>query len=134
MFVTFFMGILNLRTGALQYANAGHNPPFFMRKDFKVEEFPKPKDMPLGIIERDYNDFDAKLEKGDSIFLFTDGVNEAISNDGGFYGDPRLVAALNKAAGQKPRGITNLVLDELKDFTRGAEQSDDITIMGVRYF
>lgn len=134
MFVTFFMGILNLRTGALQYANAGHNPPFFMRKDFKVEEFPKPKDMPLGIIERDYNDFDAKLEKGDSIFLFTDGVNEAISSDGGFYGDPRLVAALAKAAGQKPRGITNLVLDELKEFTKGAEQSDDITIMAVRYF
>lgn len=134
MFVTFFLGIINLKTGALRYANAGHNPPYFIRRNFAVEEFPKPKDMPLGIVDRDYADFEATIEKGETIFLFTDGVNEAVSAGGGFYGDARLAAALANSAGEKPRTMITTLLDELKGFTEGADQSDDITIMAVRYF
>ncbi len=134
MFVTFFLAMLNLKTGALHYANAGHNPPYFIRKNFKVEEFPAPKDMPLGIIERDYNNFEAKLEKGDSIFLFTDGVNEAISSDGTFYGDKRLAGLLEKAAGHKPRKVIETISRDLAEFTRGADQSDDITITAVKFY
>lgn len=134
MFVTFFLGILNLKTGELHYANAGHNSPFFMRRDFKIEEFPKPQDMPLGIIEREYHNYEAKLEKGDSIFLFTDGVNEAVAQDGSFYGDQRMVDSISRVAGRKPREVTEHVMNELKEFTRGADQSDDITITVVRYY
>jgi len=134
MFVTFFLGILNLKTGVLEYANAGHNPPYILHKDFTVEEFPKPKDIPLGIIEREFSYSQLNLIKGEAIFLFTDGLNEAIDKNGGFYGDPRVVEMLAKVGPQKTREITETLLNDLKDFTKDAEQSDDITMMSIKYY
>jgi len=91
MFVTFFLGLLNLKTGELSYCNAGHNYPYLISQNQKVEELEQTHGPPLGIKENHQYKYETiKLKKSDSLVLFTDGVTEATSKNGDFYGDERL--------------------------------------------
>ncbi|HNY13572.1 MAG TPA: SpoIIE family protein phosphatase, partial [Candidatus Wallbacteria bacterium] len=133
MFVTFFVGILDTATGAIEYCNAGHNPPYIVRSNGDVEEMPKTKDTPLGIMPRAFSVGNMSLNLGDSIFLYTDGVTEAISSENKFYGEDRLKAILKNLAGKKSKDIVCEVLADIKTFAKGAEQSDDITELQIKF-
>lgn len=133
MFVTVFYGILNIRTGALEYSNGGHNPPYLLRVDGAVEVLPGTGGTVLGML--DEARFDAKtatLRPGDGIFLYTDGITEAMDADGNLFTDRRLQATLSRMKERGPREVIRSVVDAVKRHCDNAAQSDDITALAVR--
>jgi serine phosphatase RsbU (regulator of sigma subunit)/ligand-binding sensor domain-containing protein len=135
LFVTVFYGILSIRTGEVEYANGGHNLPFILRKNGAVEMMKKTGGMGLAIMEEmPFENAKLQLEKGDAMFLYTDGVTEAMDIHDNLYTDPRLeetLKKLNKNAGISD--IMNGVITDVKKFATGAPQADDITVLTLRY-
>ena len=134
MFCTIFYGILNTKTGEVRYSNGGHNPPYLVRADGSNEQLEGTLGIALGVM--DGMDFGVKtltLGKGDVIYLYTDGVNEAMDDGGNEYSYERLEEFLKRSKGQSTSDIVNGSLDDVKDFVKNAEQSDDITVLTVRY-
>ncbi len=135
MFVTVFYGVLDLSTGVLAYANAGHNPPLIARSDGAVERLPPLGDPAVAVIEDiDYEEATVRLHRGDALFLYTDGVTEAFDPAGTAFGEERLEALL---AGLDP-GVSMAALDRrvyeaVKAFEDGADQADDITCVALRW-
>ena len=130
MFVTLFYAILNVRTGEMQYVNAGHNPPYILHKDGTLDTLPTSKNICLGVIEDySYTSDSLTLQKGDCLVTFTDGVTEACSTSDELYGENRLEALLPTLAGQSARGILDNVINAVRTHAEGAEQSDDITVL-----
>lgn len=134
-FVTAFCGVLNLTTGKFIYVNAGHNPPLIRRRGKNFEELP----MELNFVLGGWKDWryiqqEIQLEKGDTIFLYTDGVTEEADSAGQMYSLERLKDFLN---GQKNNLSAEKILREvqisLKKFAVNAEQSDDITMLVVKF-
>lgn len=134
MFVTAFMGILDVRTGRFVYANAGHNPPLF-GKNGKTFEFMKLKSgFMLGGLEGvQYVQEEILFENGDALFLYTDGVTEGQNASSELYGDARLREILNGTDGGSPESLLNTVWENVSAFENGTEQSDDLTMLGLRY-
>ncbi len=134
MFVTFFVGILNTRTGEVKYSNAGHNPPYVVRGNNVLEKLGSVHGMPLGIFDTNpYRSGVVTLHAGDKLFLFTDGVTEAVDMKGVFYDDKRLEASLDRSSCLKAEHITKLVYGNVVDFAGEAEQADDITIVALNF-
>lgn len=134
MFVTIFLGILDLRTGEIEYCNAGHDLPFLIRREGEVEPMGNPEGLVVGIFE----DFEYKtsrflLSQGDTVFLFTDGVTEAMNKDQVMYSEDRLEEFLKKQHNSNPTELINKLIEEVESFSAGAEQSDDITILALKY-
>ena len=99
MFVTLFYGTLDTKTGEIQYVNAGHNPPYILKANGSVEVLPNSTNICLGVIEDyQYKGETLKLEKGDCIVTFTDGVTEACSPSEELYGEARKLIAGQNAA------------------------------------
>lgn len=136
MFITFFTGILNLRTGELQYCNAGHNYPLLLRKDGSLETLAETHGIPLGInIDQKYKSGTVVLEKNETLVLFTDGITEAISVNGNFYSDERLENLVrNRCKGLDPRQMTEIIMEDVSEFAKTPERSDDITLLVLSYF
>ena len=133
MFVTVFYGIYNIRTGEVTYSNAGHNPPYLMKADGSVEELPLSKDIVAGAIDDyEFTEDTLKLEKGDTLLLFTDGVTEAIDKDEKDYGDERLRKLLSQSTKLSCLEIVDKVKADVKAFVGEAEQSDDITLLALK--
>ncbi|NLI20956.1 MAG: SpoIIE family protein phosphatase [Clostridiales bacterium] len=134
MFVTAYMGLLELATGKLTMANAGHNPPLIRRRGGRYEWLRrKPGFVLAGMEHMRYTDFELTLEPGDRLFLYTDGVTEALNPNCALFGEERLEAALNESDG-RPMGVMDLLpyLKERLDlFAAGAEQADDITMLAL---
>jgi len=134
MFVTVFYGILNTRTGVLQYGNGGHNPPYLIRCKGGVAPLEKCGNLALGIFDnRPYIIKTVSLEPGDAVFLFTDGITEAENKGREFYGDARLQQALERFRCASARETIQGVVEDVRGFSQGAPQSDDITALCVRY-
>ena len=132
MFVTAFLAVLNLKTGILEYVNAGHNPPFFYDKD-GYHTLDVSRNMVLGGMENiQYNSEKLQMQKGQRLFLYTDGISEAQNKSGEFYGEDRLRNVLNHSL-QSTRHTISLVQQNVSAFTEGAEQSDDITMLELLY-
>ena len=130
MFCTAFVGILNLKNGNLEYCNAGHNPPVIIKQDGKAEILKVNQNLALGVwYDFPYQGENCCIDKGATLFMYTDGVTEAEDANKSLYGDNRLLALLEKQGMQLPRVITENVLDDLKQYATGADQSDDITIL-----
>ncbi len=130
MFVTLFYAIMNVRTGEVQYVNAGHNPPYILHKDGTLETLPTSKNICLGVLEDyTYTSDSLTLQKGDCLVTFTDGVTEACSTSNELYGESRLEALLPTLAGQSARSILDNVINAVHAHAEGAEQSDDITML-----
>lgn len=134
MFVTVFYGILNIHTGMVTYCNAGHNSPVLLKKDGAVSELPLTGDMVLGAIsDAVYHEKELKLLPGDNLFLYTDGVTEAVNIKNDFYGEQRLLDNCKKLAGKDPKEVVERITETVGEFVIGAVQSDDITMLSIAY-
>ncbi|MCK5821262.1 MAG: SpoIIE family protein phosphatase [Bacteroidales bacterium] len=134
MFVTFFLGILDLETGDLEYVNAGHNPPVILTKT-KDPVFAKMTgDMALGFMENQvFKAAKIKLKTGDTIFSYTDGVTEAANHYQELYSDERLLSVIKVCQGCSAREIIEKMYQDINLHASGAEQSDDITMLAIKY-
>jgi sigma-B regulation protein RsbU (phosphoserine phosphatase) len=134
MFVTMFYGILNTKTGEIDYCNGGHNPPFLIRNNGKVEPLSLEGGLILGAMEEfDFQSNQVKLDKNESLFLYTDGVTEAMNQENEEFGEERLKAGLSKLNGKPIENLINSVIEDVNNFVEGAPQADDITAMALRY-
>ena len=133
MFVTVWMGILEISTGILTCANAGHEYPVIMR-DGRFELLKDSHGFVLGGFENEtYDEYQIRLEKGDKLFVYTDGVPEAVDAERTFFGTDRLVESLNKVPDADPEQILDNVKSDVDTFVKGAEQFDDITMLCLEY-
>jgi sigma-B regulation protein RsbU (phosphoserine phosphatase) len=133
MFVTVFYGIYNIRTGEVSYTNAGHNPPYLMKADGTIQALPYSENLVVGAFDEfTYSEESTRLEPGDTLLLYTDGVTEAINVNEEEYGEKRLEAALKNLTQENCQQIINSVKDDVKAFTGEAEQSDDITLLAIK--
>lgn len=133
MFVTVFMAVLDLANGQLRYANGGHNAPLLLR-DGKVRELGEALAVPLGTMEgMDFFEANLQLEKGDLLYLFTDGVNESMNPEEEEFGDQRMQAMVRDHAPYPAQGMIETTLEHVKAHAREEPQSDDITLLVLRY-
>jgi len=134
MFVTLFMGILNTHTGKINYSNAGHNPPY-LRKNNKIIQLEKISGCPLGIKKgMNYKSYSFILEGYDCLFLYTDGITEAMDKKDNEFSEKRLADYLNQIKIESPKQIVKKIVKEVKEFSANIPQSDDITALCIRYF
>ena len=134
MFCTAFLGVLDLKTGHLRYCNAGHNAPLIIGATGRVLPLDVVPNLPLGLFGGfPYEGQELQLDKQMMLYLFTDGVNEAENNQKELFGDLRLAALLKRNASQEPSDIIDATFAEVSSHADGAEQSDDITVMCIKY-
>ncbi|MBR4519025.1 MAG: SpoIIE family protein phosphatase [Victivallales bacterium] len=139
MFITAWVGVLDLETGRIAYANAGHNPPLHLRNNELPEWIRERSGCPLACFEKvNYRVFETTLAPGEMLFLYTDGVTEAMDSTGALYGDARLHTTLVGAtagdpAGITPDGLVQTVRNSVKLFADDAPQADDLTVLAVQY-
>ena len=133
LFVTAFMALLEISTGKLRYVNAGHEPVFICR-DGKYEMLDEEPNFMLGYLD----DFsfvvqETILKPGDRLFLYTDGISEAMNEKGELFGKERIHECLNASKGLPSSEVFKLIMVAVKDFVGAAEQSDDACILGLDY-
>ena len=136
MFVTVWLGILDLQDGRLEFANAAHNPPLlkkdgepFMYMDYKKYR----RGLVLGgLAEVRYSNNEIYLSPGDVLFLYTDGVTEAVNHDLELYGEDRLLKCMEGNYGMEPELLLRAVRRDIDDFASGMEQYDDITMVVLK--
>ncbi|OIO04003.1 MAG: hypothetical protein AUJ49_03750 [Desulfovibrionaceae bacterium CG1_02_65_16] len=134
MFVTIFCGLLNMRTGEVRVASAGHNPPLLLRAGGDAQYLPTHGEPVAGAMEGvTYTTDTLTLAPGDTLLLYTDGVTEAMSPDNELYGEPRLMALAPELTGRDTREVCARVERGVRAFAAGAEQSDDITLLALRF-
>ncbi|MCR5794938.1 MAG: SpoIIE family protein phosphatase [Solobacterium sp.] len=134
MFVTAWMGILDLETGILKFANAGHNRPLVRRGSGEYEFLKeKPGFVLAGMEGMSYKEQTLTLEPGDEIFLYTDGVVEATNAQQELYGDDRLRTCLNRHAGESAKKLCESVRKDVDEFYDGAPLFDDITELSMKF-
>lgn len=134
MFVTAWLGILDTSTGVLEYTNAGHNPPLIKQGDEGFEYLrAKPGMVLAGMDGFHYRDYQLLLNPGDQLFLYTDGITEAIDEDGNFYGSQRLLDYLNDHIGEDVKSTVKGLRRDISKFSGEAEQFDDITMLLLNY-
>lgn len=134
MFVTAWLGILTLSTGELKYVNAGHNPPLIRRRDGGYGYFKtRPGFVLAGMEGIKYRQGETVLEKGESLFLYTDGVTEATNGSDQLYGEDRLLEMLNANADVQPTELLPVIRADIDKFVDGAPQFDDITMLSLKY-
>lgn len=133
MFVTLFYGVYNIRTGEVHYVNAGHNPPYLLKADGKVQMLPNSNNICMGVTEGfPYQESTLTLNKGDILVTFTDGVTEACDPTNNLYGEERLEALLASQSGNTAEQVTYAINDAVNAHANGAEQSDDITVLVIK--
>jgi sigma-B regulation protein RsbU (phosphoserine phosphatase) len=134
MFVTIFYGILHISTGELEYSNGGHNPPYILSQNGTVRPLGNTGGMALGVIQdARYRAKTVTLQAGEGLFLYTDGVTEAMDSAYNPFSDHRLREFLQRANESSPAELIRGVIGEVKRFSSGAEQSDDITALAITY-
>ena len=133
MFVTVWIGILEISTGKIMAANAGHEYPA-LKQDGKFALLRDKHGLVLGGMEGIiYTDYEIKLNSGDKLFLYTDGIPEAADASYNMFGTDGMLEALNKDVNASPREILNNVQEAVESFVNGAEQFDDMTMLCLEY-
>ncbi len=134
LFVTLFYGILDPATGRLTYANAGHNAPFLIRNDGAIETLPLTGGIAVGVLpELQYDEESLTLNVGDTLFLYTDGISEAMNMRGETFDESRIETALSIGPEAPVDTVIGSVTLAVGEFVGEAEQSDDITCLVLRY-
>ena len=133
MFVTVFYGIFNLKTGEISYCNAGHNPPYILKRGGAVEVLPMSQDPMVGAIDGiEYHGATLQLDHGDSLVMFTDGVTEAMNAQNEEFGEERLEDTLAEVTMHNCQQIVEAIKADVAAFVGDAEQSDDITVLALK--
>ena len=134
MFVTVWLGILDLNTGVMTCSNAGHEYPFIRGRDGVFRKLKDKHGIVLGAMEyARYKDYEIQMMPGDAVFVYTDGIPEANNADGEFYGLERMESALNSHADRDPEGVLQGMREDVNSFTGEARQFDDMTMLCVEY-
>ncbi|HYC02387.1 MAG TPA: SpoIIE family protein phosphatase [Azospirillaceae bacterium] len=135
LFITACAGIIDLRTGDIEYCDAGHDPPYIQRADGTIEKIKKVPGLALCVFEDfSYTMGRLKLEPGDALVLYTDGVTEALNLGNEEFTSTRIAEVLaGQSTGAGATALNEAILGAVKDFANGAEQSDDITLLAIRY-
>ncbi len=129
MFVTAWLGTIDLATGEVRYVNAGHNPPMLRHRDGTIERVVSKRSLVLAAMAGvKYHSSVLRMSPGDGLLLYTDGVTEAMNADGELYGTERLVAAMSGDA-----SFVASVREDLDRFVGDTERSDDITMLALDY-
>jgi len=130
-FVTLMFGVMTV-SGSLTYCNAGHNPPFVIgQRGVRRLETGGPV---VGLLEfAPYDQETVQLDVGDTVIIFSDGVSEALNPAGEEFGDARILSAVDSVGAVGAQELVGCVINAVKEFSRGAAQSDDITVMVIRY-
>ena len=134
MFVTVWFATLDLRTGLLTAANAGHEYPVLKKPDGNFEIYKDKHGFVIGGMDGvKYREYTLTLEPGAKLFVYTDGVPEATDDMGGLFGTDRMLAALNSAPAASPEGVLKNMRKAVDEFVGGAEQFDDLTMMCIEF-
>ena len=134
MFVTVWLGILDVNTGVITASNAGHDDPAVYRKNGKFDILKSKHGLVVGAMkEAKYRDFEIKLERGDKIFLYTDGVPEATNAEQKMLTIDGMLAVLNKATDLDPEGVLAAVKEGVDAFVSDSPQFDDLTMLCLKY-
>ncbi len=136
LFVTLFYGILNLETGRFDFSSAGHNSPYQFSRDGQVVMLPTDEALGtvLGVVpEARYSTATCHLQPGDGLLLYTDGVTEARALNNQMYQENGLETYLNRANAASVKDIIIGLVEDVGTFTHGAPQSDDLTVLALRY-
>ena len=132
MFVTVWIGILDITTGEMNCANAGHEFPAICRADGSYELIRDKHGLVLaGMLGVKYTEYNLKLNKGDKLFVYTDGVPEATDAENELYGTDRMLSVLNNHKGVSPQELLSAVLNDIDAFVKDAPQFDDITMLSL---
>jgi len=133
-FLTLFLGILNTKTGVLNFCNAAHTPTYIQKLNGEIVELTHSHGLPLGLYaNKEYTDSEITLEKGDSIVLYTDGITDLQDENKVHFGNKRFIENLQNLVGCKPKNMVNRVEKSLDIFRGKATQIDDITLMCIKY-
>jgi len=135
MFATLFIGVLDMETGILNYCNAGHNAPVVVKNsNNQLATIPCEANLPIGILSGfEYKGQTATIHRGESLFLYTDGLTEAENNEHAQFGEQRMMDVLAAAEGLQPREMVEKMKNCVQAFVNGAPQSDDLTMLAIRY-
>jgi len=133
MFVTAFLGYLDIPSGKFTYVNAGHNPPLFKTDGQFNWIKTKPGFVLAGMEDMFYKEYEVVFKPGDKLFLYTDGITEAMNNENALFGNNRLFDTLNAHLNSPLEEIDMSIKREIENFVEGAEQADDITMLTLKY-
>ncbi|MCK4666742.1 SpoIIE family protein phosphatase [Candidatus Dependentiae bacterium] len=135
MFATVFLAILNTKTGKLKYGNAGHNPPILYKIGKDPEYIKVETGLVLGVMDEiEFGKGELDMEKDDILYIYTDGVTEAMDDKQDMFGEERLLEIFNRVKDESPEQIISTILKELNFFVKIAPQTDDITMVTFKYF
>lgn len=133
MFVTLFLAVINIETGELKYASAGHNPPVLLSNN-TAQWIPPMNELVAGVMEDvTYTTKSLIMSPGDTLFIYTDGVTEAMDSEKSLYSDEYLLKTLGDCGRLNAKDMLARVEHSIKTFTGGAAQSDDITMLAMQY-
>jgi sigma-B regulation protein RsbU (phosphoserine phosphatase) len=134
MFVTVFLCTINFLNGTMSYANGGHNPPLISLSGEPYRFMKLEKGVPPGMFENSrYQSGELSLHAGDKLYLYTDGVNEAMNGEGEQFGNLRFLEKANTFRDLPPEEFDRAIREEILRFVQGTEQSDDITTLAISY-
>ncbi len=135
LFVTVWLGILEISTGRFTTANAGHEYPAICKKDEKYKLIKDKHSPAVATIEGiKFRDQEIQLNPGDSLFVYTDGVTEATNANGELFGEQRLIESLNKDDKASVSDVLRIVKEDVDEFVGSAPQFDDLTMLSFRYY
>lgn len=133
-FLTLFLGILNIKTGELKYCNAAHTSTYVLKADGKLDILADTHGLPLGLYrEKAYKESSYKLENGDTLIMYSDGVTELHDENQLQYGDYRFKENIKSLAGLGPKEMVRRIENSLKQFIGDSDQNDDICILILKY-
>lgn len=134
LFVTYLLLIINIHSGKMEFTNAGHNPPLLVKQSNEIVFLESPQSYPLGISTLSpYKSNALKMNKGDKLFLYTDGITEAQNNIDEMYGEEKLKTELAKCINFNAEEICNFIFKSNESFIGEAEQYDDMTVVCLNY-
>lgn len=134
MFVTVWLGVLDVTTGHLVAANAGHEYPALKKKDGSFELIKSDHGLPVGAMPGSkYKEYELQLEPDSKLFLYTDGVAEAANSENELYGTDRMIEALRESENANPKEILEAVDRSLEAFVKDAPQVDDVTMLCLHF-
>lgn len=133
MFVTVFMGILDPESGEVEYVCAGHNPPLISQQGGDCQFLNVKRNLVLGGMENfSYQAQKITLQPGDLLFLYTDGLNEAMNEKGELFGDKRMFASFNSIKGDNVRSVIDHLKEAVGNFVQDTPASDDLTMLALK--